>query len=256
MVRRMRFRKTKKSNKPIWEDNKLLLELEDIHTYYGKSHILFGISLNIEKGEGVSLLGRNGAGKSTLFRSIMHMAPIKSGDITFKDTLISKKPTYEIASMGLGLVPQGRRVFADLSVRENLEVVKKRPVPDDKDWTIDKLFELFPILGKLENRMADSLSGGEQQMLAIARTLAGNPELILLDEPTEGLGPLVVEVLGESIEIAKKGDVSVFLAEQNVKFALPICKRCYILEKGKVAWSGEAKGLMEDEETKERFLAI
>ena len=177
----------------------MLLQLEDVHTYYGKSHILFGISLDIDKGEGVSLLGRNGAGKSTLFKSIMHLAPIKRGSIKFKETVISKKPSYEIASMGIGLVPQGRRVFADLTVRENLEVVKKRPVSGDRDWTIEKLFELFPILGKLENRMADSLSGGEQQMLAIARTLAGNPELMLLDEPSEGLGPLIIEALKESI---------------------------------------------------------
>jgi len=234
----------------------LLLQLEDVHTYYGKSHILFGISLNIGKGEGVSLLGRNGAGKSTLFKSIMHLAPIKTGSIKFKETVISKKPSYNIASMGIGLVPQGRRVFVDLSVRENLEVVKKRPVPGDRDWTIDKLYELFPILKGLDGRPADSLSGGEQQMLAIARTLAGNPDLILLDEPSEGLGPLIVEALKESIETAKKGDISVFLAEQNVKFALAICDRSYIIEKGKVAWSGKAKDLIEDEEVKERFLAI
>lgn len=234
----------------------MLLQLEDIHTYYGKSHILFGISLNVEKGEGVSLLGRNGAGKTTLFKSIMHLAPIKSGNIKFNEIVISKKPAYEIASMGIGLVPQGRRVFVDLTVRENLEVVKKRPVSNDRDWTIDKLYELFPILKKLDGRMADSLSGGEQQMLAIARTLVGNPELILLDEPSEGLGPLIVEALKESIEAAKKGDISVFLAEQNVKFALAICNRSYIIEKGEVAWSGEAKELLEDEEVKERFLAI
>jgi len=234
----------------------LLLQLEDIHTYYGKSHILFGISLNIEKGEGVSLLGRNGAGKTTLFKSIMHLAPIKRGSIKFKETVISKKPAYEIASMGIGLVPQGRRVFVDLTVRENLEVVKKRSVPNDRDWTIDKLYELFPILNKLDGRLADSLSGGEQQMLAIARTLVGNPDLILLDEPSEGLGPLIVEALKESIEAAKKGDISVFLAEQNVKFALAICNRSYIIEKGEVAWSGEAKDLVEDEEVKKRFLAI
>jgi branched-chain amino acid transport system ATP-binding protein len=230
--------------------------MEDIHTYYGKSHILFGISLDIDKGEGVSLLGRNGAGKTTLFKSIMHLAPIKRGSIKFKGTEISKKPSYEIASMGVGLVPQGRRIFADLTVRENIEVVKERPVSINKSWTIDKLYGLFPVLKKLEGRMAASLSGGEQQMLAIARTLAGNPELILLDEPSEGLGPLIVESIKESIETTKKDDISFFLAEQHVKFALAISDRSYIIEKGKLAWSGEAKDLMEDEEAKERFLAL
>lgn len=234
----------------------MLLQVRDIHTYYGKSHILFGVSLDIDKGEGVSLLGRNGAGKSTLFRSIMNLAPIKRGNIEFKGTVISKKPSHVVASMGIGLVPQGRRVFTDLTVRENLEVVRKRPVASDRDWTIDKLYELFPILERLDGRMADSLSGGEQQMLSIARTLACNPELILLDEPSEGLGPIVVENLKESIETAKSGEISIFLAEQNVNFALGICNRSYIVEKGEVAWSGEAKDLIEDEEVKERFLAI
>ena len=234
----------------------MLLKTTDIHTYYGKSHILFGVSLTINSGEGVSLLGRNGAGKTTLFRSIMRLAPISRGSIEFKGSVISKKPPYEIAVMGIGLVPQGRRVFSDLTVRENVEVVRKRPVPVDKDWTIERLYGLFPILRGLDGRMGGTLSGGEQQMLAIARTLAGNPDLILLDEPSEGLAPLVVEALKGSIEAAKEGDTSVFLAEQNVKFAQSICSRSYILEKGSVAWSGDARDLMEDGEVRDRFLAI
>ncbi len=235
----------------------MILEVRDIHTYYGKSHILFGISLDLGRNEVVCLLGRNGTGKTTLFRSIMSLTPVRRGSIKFHGEEISKKASYQISSMGIGLVPQGRRVFTDLTVRENIEVVKKKPVPSDRDWTVDRLYALFPKLQELDTRLAGSLSGGEQQMLAISRTLACNPDLILLDEPSEGLGPLMVEALKESIEAATKGgEVTIFLAEQNVKFALTLAKRSYIVEKGRVAWSGEARALVEDEEVKKRFIAI
>jgi len=235
----------------------MILEVRDIHTYYGKSHILFGISLDLGRNEVVCLLGRNGAGKTTLFRSIMGLTPIRRGSIKLHGEEISKKASYQASSMGIGLVPQGRRVFTDLTVRENIEVVKKRTVPSDRDWTVDRLYALFPKLQELDNRLAGSLSGGEQQMLAISRTLACNPQLVLLDEPSEGLGPLLVEALKDSIEAATKaGEVSIFLAEQNVKFALSVAQRSYIIEKGRVAWSGEARALVEDEEVKKRFIAI
>ncbi len=233
-----------------------MLQIEEIHTYYGKSHILFGISLDLGRSEVVCLLGRNGAGKTTLFRSIMHLTPIRQGRIKFNGEEISKKASHLISSLGIGLVPQGRRVFADLTVRENIEVVKKRPASSGKEWNIERLYALFPKLHDLDQRLASSLSGGEQQMLAIARTLACNPDLILLDEPSEGLGPLLVESLKESIAAAREQGITIFLAEQNVKFALPVSNRSYILEMGKVAWNGEAKELIENEEVKKRFLAI
>ena len=150
----------------------MILEVRDIHTYYGKSHILFGISLDLGRNEVVCLLGRNGTGKTTLFRSIMSLTPVRRGSIKFHGEEISKKASYQISSMGIGLVPQGRRVFTDLTVRENIEVVKKKPVPSDRDWTVDRLYALFPKLQELDTRLAGSLSGGEQQMLAISRTLA------------------------------------------------------------------------------------
>jgi len=233
-----------------------MLEIKEIHTYYGKSHILFGMTLNLGASEVVCLLGRNGAGKTTLFRSIMHLTPIRGGSIRFKGEEISKKPSHIISSLGIGLVPQGRRVFADLTVRENIEVVKKRPVSSDREWNIGRLYSLFPKLQDLDQHLASSLSGGEQQMLAIARTLACNPDLVLLDEPSEGLGPLMVEALGGSIQVAKDQGIAIFLAEQNIKFALPVADRCYIVEMGKVAWNGAAQELTENEEVKKKFLAI
>jgi len=232
-----------------------LLEVEDIHTAYGLSRVLFGISLTIAAGECVCLLGRNGVGKTTTMRSVMGLTPPLSGRVRFKGRdIIGEKP-HRIARAGIGFVPEDRRIFAELTVSENLDVAQ-RAAARSGSWTIASVFELFPPLAVLRNRLGGYLSGGEQQMLTIARTLMGNPELLLLDEPSEGLAPLVVQMLFEKIAELRTKGLTILLAEQGVGFSLGLADRVYVLEKGRVRYTGSSISLREDALLREQILAL
>jgi branched-chain amino acid transport system ATP-binding protein len=231
----------------------VMLEVNDIHTYYGRSHILQGISLDLREGEVICLLGRNGAGKTTTIRSIMGFVHPASGSITFEGKKISTMEPFEISRMGIGYVPQDRRIFPTLTVQDNLEVIERK---SEGGWTVEKIFETFPILESLKNRKGRHLSGGEQQILAVARPLMTNPKLLLLDEPSEGLGPLIVKTIGELIHEIVKTGISVLLAEQNMRFAMRVAKRGYIINKGLIHHQGSMEELKEDREIIGRYLAV
>jgi len=233
----------------------MMLEINNIHTYYGKSYILQGISLIVSQDEVVCLLGRNGAGKTTTIKSIIGLVPPKQGSIRFKGNEIVGKEPFEIARLGIGYVPEDRRIFPDLTVKENLEVMPQRSVPQDEEWTVERIFELFPILKRLQGSKGMELSGGEQQMLTIARTLMVNPEILLLDEPSEGLAPLIVKEL-EHLVRQIKYHITILLVEQNSRFAIDLSNRGYIIEKGKILYQGDIKELKENKEIKERYLAV
>ncbi len=231
-----------------------MLKVEDVHTYYGASHILQGISLAIERGEVVAVIGRNGVGKTTLVRSIVGLTPARSGRIVFKDIDITRMPAHRIARLGVGLVPQGRRIFASLSVREHLQVTARRR--GLAQWTLERLIALFPNLAERLGATANKLSGGEQQMLAAGRALVGNPDLLLLDEPTEGLAPLMVRELGRLVETLKETGASILLVEQQLAFVLRHADRIYILSKGQIVHHCRPADLADDHETKSRFLGV
>jgi len=233
----------------------MILEVKEIYTSYGLSQILFGVSLQVAEGEVISLLGRNGVGKTTTLRSIMGLTPPRSGSVLWKGREISGKKAHQIAQLGIGLVPEDRRVFADLTVWENLDVAIKPSRIKKDPWTLDRVFELFPALRPIQTRRGGFLSGGEQQMLTIARTLMGNPELLLLDEPSEGLAPIVVQQLGEQIKKLRAEGMTILLCEQNAKFSLDLSDRLYILEKGQVRYSGTVAEFHRDEAYKS-YLAI
>jgi branched-chain amino acid transport system ATP-binding protein len=232
-----------------------LLEVEDIHTAYGTSRVLFGISLDIKPGECVCLLGRNGVGKTTTIRSIMGLTPPSQGHVRFKGEDITGSEPYRLARRGIGYVPEDRRIFAELTVRENLEVASRSGGRAGR-WTADSVSELFPKLGELRDRMGGVLSGGEQQMLTIARTLVGNPELLLLDEPSEGLAPVIVESLLAQVQRLKSEGLTILLAEQGVDFSLSLADRVYVLEKGAVRFSGQASELRDNAELRNKLLAL
>ena len=234
----------------------MMLKVEHISTFYAISQALFGISLEVRKGEIVCLLGRNGAGKSTTFRSIMGLTPPRQGKILFKKKDITHVPTFRIARMGLGYVPADRRIFPGLSVRENLEIPVKTRQNLKDGWTIEKIYDLFPKLRELDASKGAYLSGGEQQMLTIARTLMGDPELILLDEPCGGLAPLVVRHLGERIADLRNYGLTLLIAEMNVKFAMNLSERAYILEKGSISYEGGIADLRQNEELINAYLAV
>ncbi|MFQ6079112.1 MAG: ABC transporter ATP-binding protein [Thermodesulfobacteriota bacterium] len=230
-----------------------MLEVNDIHTYYGRSHVLQGISLDVREGEVICLLGRNGAGKTTTIRSIMGFVHPASGSITFEGKKISTTEPFEISRMGIGYVPQDRRIFPTLTVRDNLEVIERKA---EGGWTVEKIFETFPILESLKNRKGKHLSGGEQQILAVARPLMTNPKLLLLDEPSEGLAPLIVKTIAQLIHEIVKTGISVLLAEQNMRFAMRVAKRGYIINKGLIHHQGSMEELKEDKEIIGRYLAV
>jgi branched-chain amino acid transport system ATP-binding protein len=232
------------------------LELNAINTYYGRSHILFDVSLSVEKGEVASLIGRNGAGKSTTFRSIIGLTPPQTGEITFKGARLRGLRAYQICRQGIGFVPEDRRCFPDLSVRENLEVAERREKEVSSPWTVDRIYSLFPRLGEREKNLGSQLSGGEQQMLTIARTLMTNPELLLLDEPSEGLAPLIVSHLANMILAIRNEGVTVLLAEQNLHFCAKVSDRAYVIDKGSMKYEGTMADLLADEEIKEKYLAV
>ena len=232
-----------------------MLEVEHIHTYFGLSHILFEVSLYVEAGKVVCLLGRNGAGKSTTLKSIIGIAPPKRGSIRFKDEEIAGKQPFMLVRMGIGYVPDDRRIFADLTVEDNLEIAERR-IEGIQGWNKDRVFELFPALKNIASRRGGCLSGGEQKMLAIARALMGNPELLLLDEPTEGLAPLMVRTIEEQVNALKTTGLTVLLAEQNVKTTLKLSDYGYIIDNGAIRYHGSVGELKENEEVRKKYLLI
>ena len=230
-----------------------MLDVEEIHTYYGDSYVLQGISLRIEPGQVVGIVGRNGMGKTTLIRSIVGFTPPRRGRVRFKSRDITGWASNHVVGLGLGLVPQGRRIFASLSVYENLAVAlndKKGP------WTLDRVMELFPRLRERAQNRAGKLSGGEQQMLAIGRALVTNPELLLMDEPTEGLAPLLVREVGRVIERLKGEGLSILLVEQNLPLALRIVDHVHVLSRGRIVYSGAPTELEKDRDVKARYLGL
>ncbi|MGA9456648.1 MAG: ABC transporter ATP-binding protein [Pseudolabrys sp.] len=232
-----------------------MLEVHDIHAAYGSSRVLFGISLTVARGECVCLLGRNGVGKTTTMRAIMGLTPPSSGRIVFDGTDITGLPPHRIARRGLGFVPENRRIFAELTVWENLDVAA-RATGRSGHWTVEAVYGLFPKLSELANRQGGFLSGGEQQMLTIGRTLMGNPDLLLLDEPSEGLAPLVVESMLEQVSRLKREGLTILLAEQGVDFSLAIADRVYVLEKGAVRFAGAAAELRDNPRLRDELLAL
>jgi len=234
-----------------------LLELSHVDSYYGDSHILFDLSLTIEEGEVVCLLGRNGAGKTTTVRSIMGLTPPRSGRITLGGQDLVGLPAFRIARLGLGFVPEDRRVFPNLTVHENLEVARQTwGNGAAHPWTHDAVFELFPVLRTRRSQLGGTLSGGEQQMLTIARTLMGNPRILLLDEPSEGLAPLVVEALRQQLGRLKETGLTLVLTEQNVRFVSELGDRVYILEKGMVRWTSSMAEFLDNAEVRRAYLAV
>ena len=233
------------------------LELRGVHTHYETSHILFDVSLQVNQGESVCLLGRNGAGKTTTLKSIMSLAPPSAGSISFNGINMVGRPPYEIAQLGVGYVPDERLIFPDLTVRENLEIAIKRGASGaPAQWTVDGIYGLFPVLQPLEARLGGYLSGGEQQMLTIGRTLMGNPSLLLLDEPVEGVAPVVVQELTRQIKALKTMGLTILFAEQNMHFATEISDRAYVIEKGRIRFEGTMQELAANEEVKQKYLMI
>jgi branched-chain amino acid transport system ATP-binding protein len=233
-----------------------MLTVQGLNTYYGRAHILADVALGVAKGEVVVLLGRNGAGKSTTMKSIMGLVPAAAGSIAFLGQDITGKASHTIAQMGLGYVPEDRRIFAELSVMENLEVGKQKPRDGAPTWTPERLFAIFPNLAEMRNRPGGRMSGGEQQMLTIARTLMGNPRAILLDEPSEGLAPVIVEQMARTIKALKSEGLTVVLSEQNLHFAHLVADRAYIIEKGRIRYTGTMMELAANETVRAQYLSV
>jgi branched-chain amino acid transport system ATP-binding protein len=229
-----------------------MLEVRGLHAVYGRSHVLHGVSLSAREGEVVSLLGRNGAGKSTTLKALMGLVRVTGGVVEFAGETLTGLPTHVISRRGLGYVPEDRRIFADLSVRENL-MVGERP---GSRWPVARLFELFPGLRPLAERRGGSLSGGEQQMLTIARTLVTDPKLLLLDEPSEGLAPVIVRRLGEAIAALKREGLTILLSEQNLKFARRLADRAYVIDRGEIKFEGPIAALDADESLRRAYLGV
>jgi branched-chain amino acid transport system ATP-binding protein len=231
-----------------------MLAVDRINTFYDEAHVLFDVSLEINEGEVVSLLGRNGAGKTTTVKSIMGMVQPRAGSIQFKGRNILGWQPYRVSREGIGLVPDERRIFGNLTVEKNLEVGRR---PERKgEWNLEKVYHHFPQLKALKDRKGENLSGGEQQMLAIARTLMGNPELILMDEPTEGLAPIIVEEVMKIIRELKKSGITILIIEESSTLALSISERCYMMDTGKVVYSGKASELIEKPELRLELLGM
>jgi branched-chain amino acid transport system ATP-binding protein len=235
----------------------MLLEVKDLNTYYGASHVLQGISLTLDQGEIVALLGRNGMGKSTALKSIMGLVEPRSGEVIFKGKNIAGYPPYKVARAGIGYVPEERRIFPNLSVLENLSIgVKAEKAGKDDGWSLDRIFEHFPLLKERSHSKGSHLSGGEQQMLAIGRTLMGNPELLMVDEPTEGLSPLLVEEVRDMVAEINKVGVSILLVEHNLKVAMSLANRIYLMGKAHLAFTGTVEDLKAQPEIREKYLEV
>ena len=231
-----------------------MLQVEKIHTYYGLSHVLFNVSLQVAAGECVCLLGRNGAGKSTTMRSIMGLTPPRQGTVRFKGVNCTGQKPYLMARQGMGYVPDDRRVFADLTVGENLEISERKSPAGG--WDKERVYSIFPGLKKIDHRRAGFLSGGEQQMLTIGRALMTNPDFLLLDEPTEGLAPLIVNMLAEQIYQLKQSGLTVLLAEQNMEIALRLSDRGYIIDNGTICYHGTSEDLRNNEGVRNKYLCV
>ena len=229
-----------------------MLTLDGVQATYGPSRALHGVSLEARDGEVVSLLGRNGAGKSTTLKAIISLVEVTAGAIRFDGRDITRLPTHEISRLGIGWVPEDRRIFSDLTVEENLRVGEK----GSGRWTAERVYEFFPRLAELADRRAGSLSGGEQQMLTVARTVMGNPRLLLLDEPSEGLAPVIVKALGQQIAALKREGLTILLSEQNLKFAARLADRAYIIEKGQIRFEGPMQQLLADESVRRAYLTV
>jgi branched-chain amino acid transport system ATP-binding protein len=235
----------------------MLLAVKDLNTYYGESHILQGISLEVDQGEIVCLLGRNGVGKTTTLKSIIGLVPPQAGEVLFKGQNIVHLPPYTIAKLGVGFVPEDRRIFPTLTVHENLLMgIKPGQKGSGDGWTIEKVYDYFPALKAREKQKGGHLSGGEQQMLTIARTLMGTPEVLLIDEPTEGLAPKIVETVEQVIQDIHEHDISVLLVEQNMRVALRLAGRIYVISKGKIVFHGTAQELKEAQEVRQKYLEV
>ena len=231
-----------------------MLAVADIHTYYGESYVLQGVSLSVERGRIAAVLGRNGVGKTTLIRSIIGFTPPRRGQVMFDGSDVSRWPSYRIAQAGMGIVPQGRRIFPSLSVKENLEIAARSGTTGT--WTIDATLQLFPVLRERFRNSAGTLSGGEQQMLAVARALVSNPKLILMDEPTEGLSPQVVEELKQLVLRLRETGIAILLVEQNIDFALETADTVSVMDKGKIVYHGLPAELAADEGVQKTYLGL
>jgi branched-chain amino acid transport system ATP-binding protein len=231
-----------------------MLKVADVHSYYGSSHILEGISLEVIEGETVCLLGRNGAGKTTTMKSIMGIVLPARGKVEFQEAEITGKEPHEIARLGIGYVPEDRRIFPQFTVEENLKIAYRKRGRDG--WNLNKVFQLFPHLSKIKGRLGSQLSGGEQQMLTIARTLMGNPQLLLLDEPSEGLAPLIVLALRDAVNEIKRQGLSILLSEQNVRFSMKVSDRAYVIDGGRIMFQGTIADLLESEQEVRRYLVL
>jgi branched-chain amino acid transport system ATP-binding protein len=229
-----------------------MLAVSDVHTFYGESHVLHGVSLEVAPGEVVAILGRNGMGKTTLIRSVVGFTPPRAGRVRFKDADVTAWPPFRRVARGMGLVPQGRRVFPSLTVRENLDVARAGA----GRWSRETVYALFPRLAERAASRASKLSGGEQQMLAIGRSLMGNPALLLMDEPTEGLAPLLVREVGRVIGELKRAGLSILLVEQNLPMAVAVADRVHVLNRGRIVYSGTPAELLANEEVKSRDLGV
>jgi len=230
----------------------LALEVEGVHTYYGESHVLQGVSLRVDPGEVLAILGRNGMGKTTLIRTIVGFTPPREGRVLYEGTDITRLPPFRMVALGMALVPQGRRVFPSLSVRENLDVARR----GEGRWSLEQVYALFPRLRDRAGNRANKLSGGEQQMLAIGRALMSNPDLLLMDEPTEGLAPLLVREVGRVITELKRSGLSILLVEQNLALALSVADRVHVLSRGQIVHTGTPAELMGNDDVKTRYLGV
>jgi branched-chain amino acid transport system ATP-binding protein len=233
-----------------------MLEIAGLDAYYGRAHILQGLSFSMNRGEVLALMGRNGAGKSTTMKAVMGLVPPAGGSVSFEGQAVQGREPFEIARLGIGYVPEDRRVFSELSVMENLSVAQRPPRPDAPHWTPERLFALFPNLGRMRDRPGGAMSGGEQQMLTIARTLMGNPKLVLLDEPSEGLAPVIIEEMAKTILALKSEGLTVLISEQNLHFAGNVADRAAIIEKGMIRFTGTMDELKGNEAVRTQYLSV
>ncbi|AWJ84717.1 ABC transporter ATP-binding protein [Azospirillum sp. TSH58] len=233
-----------------------LLSVRGLQAWYGRAHILTGVDLSVERGEVVALMGRNGAGKTTTMKAIMGLLDRRVGAVAFDGREVSSLPPHRIARLGLGYVPEDRRVFTDLTVEENLEVGRQPPRDGAPHWTPERLYALFPNLAEMRGRRGGRMSGGEQQMLTLARTLMGNPSLLLLDEPSEGLAPRIVQQMADALRALKAEGLSILVSEQNLAFAAAVADRASVIEKGQIRFEGPMRTLLEDEAVRRAYLAV
>jgi branched-chain amino acid transport system ATP-binding protein len=233
-----------------------VLKVEEINVFYGTSQALFDLSFNVQKGETLALLGRNGAGKSTTMKAVAGVIPAKSGQITLHDQSIHGRAAHLIARAGIGYVPEDRQIFPDLTVEENLEIAIKRGANGEDDWSIERVYEMLPLLKPLHARMGGQLSGGEQQMLTVGRSLMGNPDVLLLDEPSEGLAPIMVQKIGDLIQSLREMGKTIVLAEQNLHFCLGLADRAVVIDKGTDVFVGTITELNDNADIKQRYLSV